>query len=171
MRVRRSHWSGSVRRYSGGVPTERDTCGEGQVGRAPSILAAAQSTGDSLSDCLDDNLRRARESYGPGKRGSAPPDPIGRATAQVHHLTPARRASRRSASRRTLWIRRSRSAPAQTGSLPSMSEVGCLRRVEVVPRHLGQTKVDVGAVDALRILLDIETATPRATRADVRGPS
>src|ERR1700682_3158768 len=56
-------------------------------------------------------------------------------------------------------------------SLPSMPEVGCLRRVEVVPRHLGQTKVDVGAVDALRILLDIETATLRATRADAKGPS
>src|ERR1700682_4067013 len=56
-------------------------------------------------------------------------------------------------------------------SLPSMPEVGCLRRVEVVPRHLGQTKVDVGAADALRILLDIETATRRATRADAEGPS
>jgi hypothetical protein len=52
-----------------------------------------------------------------------------------------------------------------------MSEVGCLRRVEVVPRHLGRTKVDVGAVDALRILPDIETLTLRATRADAEGPS
>ena len=48
-----------------------------------------------------------------------------------------------------------------------MPEVGCLRRVAVVPRHLGQTKVDVGAVDALRILLDIETLTLCATRASV----
>ena len=91
-------------------------------------------------------------SYGRGKRGRAPPDPIGRATARADH--------------------QSRSAPAvnEFSSVSVRSEVGCLRRFGVVPSHLGQNKIDVGAV-ALRVLLDIETATPRASRADARGPS
>jgi hypothetical protein len=50
-------------------------------------------------------------------------------------------------------------------------KAGVLRWFEVVPCHLGQSKVDVGSIDALRILLDIETTTRAQPAPTLEDPA